>query len=140
LELTIFAMRTSPLLSKFASRSSAFSNQQAIGVSSLRCHQQAKQTMKLSSTVALSMLFGSVSAFSPSSTVSKAVQSASFSSVAVKMGEKPVFDQEQYIEESKEMRLKHLEEQAMFALKIAAENYGYAFLLCSRCTLCCIGY
>mmetsp|Transcript_53260 Transcript_53260/g.80792 ORF Transcript_53260/g.80792 Transcript_53260/m.80792 type:complete len:435 (+) Transcript_53260:49-1353(+) len=33
------------------------------------------------------------------------------------------FDQEQYIAESKEMRLKHLEEQAMFALKIACENY-----------------
>ena len=35
-----------------------------------------------------------------------------------------VFDQEQYIAESKEMRLKHLEEQSMFALKIACENYG----------------
>jgi phosphoadenylyl-sulfate reductase (thioredoxin) len=33
------------------------------------------------------------------------------------------FDQEQYITESKDMRLKHLEEQAMFALKIACENY-----------------
>jgi 3'-phosphoadenosine 5'-phosphosulfate sulfotransferase (PAPS reductase)/FAD synthetase len=42
--------------------------------------------------------------------------------------EKPavVFDQEQYIAESKDMRLKHLEEQAMFALKIAVENYGNA--------------
>jgi len=37
-----------------------------------------------------------------------------------------VFDQEAYIKESKEMRLKHLEEQAMFALKIACENYGNA--------------
>jgi len=37
-----------------------------------------------------------------------------------------IFDQEQYIAESKEMRLKHLEEQAMFALKIACENYGNA--------------
>ena len=37
-----------------------------------------------------------------------------------------VFDQEQFIEESKEMRLKHLEEQAMYALKIAVENYGNA--------------
>mmetsp|Transcript_15108 Transcript_15108/g.14586 ORF Transcript_15108/g.14586 Transcript_15108/m.14586 type:complete len:441 (-) Transcript_15108:80-1402(-) len=36
------------------------------------------------------------------------------------------FDQEQYIAESKEMRLKHLEEQAMFALKIACENYENA--------------
>lgn len=39
---------------------------------------------------------------------------------------KPIFDQEQFIAESKEMRLKHLEEQAMFALKIAVENYGNA--------------
>ena len=35
-----------------------------------------------------------------------------------------VFDQEQFIAEGGEMRLKHLEEQAMFALKIACENYG----------------
>jgi hypothetical protein len=40
--------------------------------------------------------------------------------------EKPIFDQEAFIAESKEMRLKHLEEQAMFALKIACENYGNA--------------
>ena len=38
----------------------------------------------------------------------------------------PIFDQEQFIAESKEMRIKHLEEQAMFALKIAVENYGNA--------------
>jgi 3'-phosphoadenosine 5'-phosphosulfate sulfotransferase (PAPS reductase)/FAD synthetase len=37
-----------------------------------------------------------------------------------------VFDQEQYIAESKDMRMNHLEEQAMFALKIAVENYGNA--------------
>ena len=37
-----------------------------------------------------------------------------------------VFDQEQFIAESKDMRLKHLEEQAMYALKIAVENYGNA--------------
>jgi len=36
------------------------------------------------------------------------------------------FDQEAFIAESKEMRLKYLEEQAMFALKIAVENYGNA--------------
>lgn len=36
------------------------------------------------------------------------------------------FDQEQFIAESKEMRLKHLEEQAMYALKISCENYGNA--------------
>lgn len=37
-----------------------------------------------------------------------------------------IFDQEQFIAESKEMRLNHLEEQAMYALKIAVENYGNA--------------
>jgi len=34
-----------------------------------------------------------------------------------------MFDQEAFIEESKEMRLKHLEEQAMFALKTSVENF-----------------
>merc|ERR1719159_1391218 len=33
------------------------------------------------------------------------------------------FDQEAFIAESKEMRLKHLEEQAMFALKTSIENF-----------------
>jgi len=47
-------------------------------------------------------------------------------STVMRMAEGEVFDQEQYIAESKEMRLKHLEEQAMFALKIAVENYGNA--------------
>lgn len=37
-----------------------------------------------------------------------------------------MFDQEAYIQQSKEMRLKHLEEQAMFALKIACENHDHA--------------
>lgn len=36
------------------------------------------------------------------------------------------FDQEAFISSSKEMRLKHLEEQAMFALKISVENFGNA--------------
>ena len=84
--------------------------------------------MKFSSSVAVSMLVGTASAFAPNAALqsARAVKSASFSNVAVGMGEKPIFDQEQFIEESKEMRLKHLEEQAMFALKIAAENYGNA--------------
>jgi len=34
-----------------------------------------------------------------------------------------MFDQEAFIAESKEMRLKHLEEQAMFALKTSCENF-----------------
>jgi phosphoadenosine phosphosulfate reductase len=36
------------------------------------------------------------------------------------------FDQEAYIQESKDMRLKYLEEQAMFSLKIAVENFDHA--------------
>jgi len=53
-------------------------------------------------------------------------QNALRSPVSSLNAEAPVFDQEQFIAESKEMRLKHLEEQAMFALKIAVENYGNA--------------
>jgi len=36
------------------------------------------------------------------------------------------FDQEQFNADGKEMRLKYLEEQAMYALKISCENYGNA--------------
>ena len=36
------------------------------------------------------------------------------------------FDQEAFISESKEMRLKYLEEQAMFALKTSCENFENA--------------
>lgn len=36
------------------------------------------------------------------------------------------FDQEQFIAESKDMRLKHLEDQAMYALKVSCENYENA--------------
>ena len=36
------------------------------------------------------------------------------------------YDQEQFIAESKAMRLKHLEEQAMYALKISCENFDNA--------------
>lgn len=42
-----------------------------------------------------------------------------------------IFDQEQFIAEGREMRLKYLEEQAMFALKIACENYGTYVLIVS---------
>lgn len=40
------------------------------------------------------------------------------------MADDEIFDQEAFIAEGREMRLKHLEDQAMFALKIAAESYG----------------
>jgi phosphoadenosine phosphosulfate reductase len=43
---------------------------------------------------------------------------------AMRMAE--VFDQEQFNTKGKEMRLAHLEEQAMYALKISCENYGNA--------------
>lgn len=49
---------------------------------------------------------------------------SSMSTTTTQMAEQ--FDQEAFIAESKEMRLKYLEEQAMFALKIAVENYGNA--------------
>jgi len=62
------------------------------------------------------------SAFSPGVAMRPAC--ASHAASAVRMAE--VFDQEAFIKESKEMRLAHLEEQAMFALKIACENYGNA--------------
>jgi len=106
-------------LSKFV-RSTAFTKSAPL--------QHTHQTMKFSSSIAVSMLVGTASAFAPNAALqsARAVKPASFSSVAVEMGEKPVFDQEQFIEESKDMRMKHLEEQAMFALKIAAENYGNA--------------
>jgi len=64
-------------------------------------------------------------AFGASMSFGFAPQATFTRSTAVKMGEE-IFDQEAYIAESKEMRLKHLEEQAMFALKIACENYGNA--------------
>jgi len=64
-----------------------------------------------------------VSAFAPSAGRPHVARHAS----AVQMADDAkIFDQEAFIAESKEMRLKHLEEQAMFALKIAVENYGNA--------------
>jgi len=45
---------------------------------------------------------------------------------ALSMAEEAVFDQEAFNAEGKEMRLKYLEEQAMYALKISCENYDNA--------------
>lgn len=47
------------------------------------------------------------------------------SKTAIPMAEE-VFDQEQFNNEGKDMRLKYLEDQAMYALKISCENYGNA--------------
>merc|ERR1719232_959364 len=71
--------------------------------------------------IALSAIYMATSslAFAPS-------KPFSHKPVGLRMAEDAVFDQEQFIQESKDMRLKHLEEQAMFALKIAVENYGNA--------------
>jgi phosphoadenylyl-sulfate reductase (thioredoxin) len=63
-------------------------------------------------------------AFGATMTAGFAPAPASFTKhSSLSMADEKQFDQEQYIAESKEMRLKHLEEQAMFALKIACENY-----------------
>ena len=79
---------------------------------------------------ALSFGLNSVSAFAPSAgktlIASHARVVPTTQSAALMAGDVKVFDQEAFIAESKEMRLKHLEEQAMFALKIAVENYGNA--------------
>lgn len=74
--------------------------------------------------LSIAALLGGASAFAPN-------HGAAFRSTTLRMADtaekaKVVFDQEQFIAESKEMRLKHLEEQAMYALKIAVENYGNA--------------
>ena len=74
--------------------------------------------------VAFAAVFATLaSAFAPRATFAPPVAK---STVAVRMADDEIFDQEAYIAESKEMRMKHLEEQAMFALKIACENYGNA--------------
>ena len=56
------------------------------------------------------------------------------STTAMRMADtETVFDQEQFIAEGREMRMKYLEEQAMFALKIACENYGTLLTCMSFC-------
>jgi hypothetical protein len=81
--------------------------------------------MKLSAITSLLLLSASccTHAFVAQPTTTAFVQKSS-SSTTTQCQMAEVFDQEQFIAESKEMRLKHLEEQAMFALKIAVENYG----------------
>merc|ERR1712193_422330 len=53
----------------------------------------------------------------------QAVRASRRANVAVQAAS---YDQEQFIAESKEMRPKHLEEQAMYALKISCENFDNA--------------
>jgi phosphoadenosine phosphosulfate reductase len=81
--------------------------------------------MKCHSLAFAAALFSTASAFVqnvPKSVVPAQVTKDVFS---LAMAEE-VFDQEQFNAEGKEMRLKHLEEQAMYALKISCENYGNA--------------
>jgi hypothetical protein len=79
--------------------------------------KSAKSIMKFVAT--LVTIFGAslTSAFAPS-------RVAFSRPTGLSMAEQ--FDQEKFIAESKEMRLKHLEEQAMYALKISCENYANA--------------
>jgi len=86
--------------------------------------------MKLSN-IAVAVALGASSALAFVPTTPKfgnVVARSAKTSSSLKMAEEAaeIFDQEAFIAESKEMRLKHLEEQAMFALKIAVENYGNA--------------
>jgi len=71
----------------------------------------------------LTATFGCVSAFVQNAPMTF-VPSAT-SSTASFMAEE-LFDQEQFNQEGKDMRLKYLEEQAMYALKISCDNYGNA--------------
>lgn len=78
--------------------------------------------MILRSVLTVSSLVASVSSFALRP-ISRLGQLMSGSTLAA--GEE-IFDQEQFNAQAKDMRLNHLEEQAMFALKIACENYGNA--------------
>ena len=69
-------------------------------------------------------VYGSaLSAFSPAVPVGRGAMVSTASRAAVSMSG---FDQEAFIQESKDMRMKHLEEQAMFALKTSCENFENA--------------
>mmetsp|Transcript_37284 Transcript_37284/g.44492 ORF Transcript_37284/g.44492 Transcript_37284/m.44492 type:complete len:432 (+) Transcript_37284:62-1357(+) len=74
--------------------------------------------------LAIATLLGGVSAFmhhAPNTFIAR----STVSNTAIPMAGE-VFDQEQFNNEGKEMRLKYLEDQAMYALKISCENYGNA--------------
>ncbi|KAK1742218.1 phosphoadenosine phosphosulfate reductase [Skeletonema marinoi] len=89
--------------------------------------------MKAYAAAVATVLFGAsaITAFAPSASITTRTNggvaaNTKFSSALGMADDEKVFDQEAYIAESKEMRLKYLEEQAMFSLKIAVENYGNA--------------
>jgi len=64
---------------------------------------------------AVSALYGAsqVSAFAPAMSVVRSQQSVGVPTSAIAMADDKIFDQEAYIAESKEMRLKYLEDQAV---------------------------
>lgn len=74
--------------------------------------------------LAIATLLGGISAFmqhAPNTFIARSTAPKT----AIPMAEE-VFDQEQFNNEGKEIRLKYLEDQAMYALKISCENYGNA--------------
>jgi len=81
--------------------------------------------MKCHSLAFAAALFSTASAFVQNAPRSFVPASVTRDVVSLKMAE-AVFDQEQFNADGKEMRLKYLEEQAMYALKISCENYGNA--------------
>mmetsp|Transcript_14845 Transcript_14845/g.22251 ORF Transcript_14845/g.22251 Transcript_14845/m.22251 type:complete len:434 (+) Transcript_14845:50-1351(+) len=81
--------------------------------------------MKCHSLAFAAALFSTASAFVQNAPRSFIPASVTRDVVSLKMAE-AVFDQEQFNADGKEMRLKYLEEQAMYALKISCENYGNA--------------
>lgn len=82
----------------------------------------------LSSSIAVILYLGQhANSFVPVSSAFGGMKSRRTTGMATaEAAEAVLFDQEQFIQESKNMRLQHLEEQAMYALKIAVENYGNA--------------
>lgn len=84
--------------------------------------------MKFTSAILSIASLASVSdAFAPKVAFNRGVQSRSSSKqVSTTAVWGASFDQEAFIQESRDMRLKHLEEQAMFSLKTSVENFDNA--------------
>jgi phosphoadenylyl-sulfate reductase (thioredoxin) len=70
----------------------------------------------MKSIVAISLFITAATGFAPRLSAPR----AAFRTIAAS------FDQEQFVQTSQDMRLQHLEEQAIYALKISVENYGNA--------------
>ena len=82
--------------------------------------------MRTTTLALVSAIISSASAFVQNAPRSFVPAKQSSASVSLQMADEKIFDQEQFNAEGKEMRLKYLEEQAMYALKISCENYGNA--------------